>query len=73
MLRDDDGSDAMPTIAIDYNGRNACRELLPFEAAIGTQAARQVQARGHGSTSHLLSKIRLKCFMDKRQQLLKEE
>ena len=54
MLRDDDGSDAMPTIAIDCHGRNACRELLPFEAAIGTQAALRVQARGHGSARFFL-------------------
>jgi len=73
MLRDDDGSDAMPTIAIDCHGRNACRELLPFEAAIGTQAAPRVQARGHGSARFFSRKIGLKCLMDKRKQLSKQE
>ena len=67
MLRDDDDSDAMPTIAIDYHGRNACRELLPFEAAIGTQAARRVQARGPGSTSNFSREIGRKRLMDKRK------
>ena len=73
MLRDDDGSDAMPTIAIDCHGRNACRELLPFEAAIGTQAAPRVQARGHGSARFFSRKIGRKRLMDKRKQLSKQE
>ena len=73
MLRIDDGSDAMPTIAIDCHGRNACRELLPFEAAIGTQAAPGVQARTHGTAGHYSSEIGLKRFANKRKQLSKME
>jgi len=43
MLRIDDGSDAMRPVANRWRGRSACRELLPFEAAIGTQPAPGVQ------------------------------
>ena len=73
MLRIDDGSDAMPPIANDCLGRNTCRELLPFEAAIGTQAAPGVQARNHGTASHYSREIGPKRFTNKRKQLSKNE
>jgi hypothetical protein len=71
MLRIDDGSDAMPPIVNDCLGRNTCRELLPFEAAIGTQAARGVQARGHDAAAHYSREIGLKRFANKHKQLSK--